>query len=265
MSGDFTGGILPPPDAGRDEQAPAVARGDKPVLPRRFYQRAHTELRDEGHALLLDGRAARTPARAPVAVPHAAIAEVLAQEWEAQAEVIDPATMPMTRLVNSVIDGVSQAQPEVAAEIVRFAGSDLLCYRADAPERLVRRQAQLWDPLLDWAREELGARFFLAEGVMFVEQPAQSIETIARIVAEQPSPYAIGGLHVLTALSGSALIALAVARQHITPEAAWLAAHVDEDVQAEIWGADEEAMARRAARLIEFTAAATLVRHTWQF
>lgn len=262
MSGDSSG-ILPPFDHERREPAPAMPRPDKPALPKRFYRRAHAEVRDGLHALLLDSRAALTPGRAPLAVPHAGVAEALVAEWQAQTQVIDPATMPMTRLVNSIIDGVSRAQPEVAAEIARYAASDLLCYRADSPDRLVQRQALLWDPLLEWAHEALGARFFLAQGVMFVEQPAQSRDAVARAIAAQTSPYAIGGLHVLTTLTGSALIALAVAHRHLTPEAAWTAAHVDEDVQAEIWGVDAEAAARRAARLIEFTAAATLVDLAW--
>lgn len=263
MSDDFIDGLLPPPDAGRNEQASAIARADRPALPKRFYQNVNAELRDGAYALLLDGRSARTPGRAPLAVPNASIADLLVQEWQQQVEVINPATMPMTRLVNSVIDGVSQTQAEVAAEIVKFAGSDLLCYRANSPDRLVNRQTTLWDPILAWARETLKARFVLSEGVMFVSQPAETIAAIDRAVKAQQSPYALGGLHVLTSLSGSALIALALAYKYFTFDEAWLAAHVDEDVQAEIWGTDDEARVRRENRYRDFVAAAKLVQHSW--
>lgn len=246
-----------------DGQGPVI-RPEKPTLPKRFYREAQAPLREGAYPLLLDGRPARTPGRNPLVAPHPAVAEALVDEWLAQEQEIDPATMPMTRLVNSVIDGVSQTRDAVVDEIVRFAGSDLLCYRAGHPERLVRRQAELWDPLLDWAHARLGARFILAEGVMFVAQPPASIEAVRRAVEAQASPHAIGGLHVLTSLSGSVLIALALAHRHIDTGTAWLAAHVDEDVQAEIWGVDDEAQARRAARFAEFEAAALLTRHLWQ-
>lgn len=259
----MSGGILPPEDAGRDEQASAIARADRPSLPKRFYKDASIEFRDGAYALLLDGRSARTPGRSPLAVPLVGVADVLAQEWQAQDENINPATMPMTRIVNSIIDGVEEARAEVVAEMVKYAGSDLLCYRANSPERLVKRQAELWDPVLEWAHDQIGARFVLSEGVMFVAQPETALSAIKRIFDAQSSAYAIGGLHVLTTLSGSVLIALAVAHKRLSVEEAWLAAHVDEDVQAEIWGADEEASVRRSRRYTEFAAAATLVAHAW--
>lgn len=256
-------GILPPENAGRDEQASAIARADRPSLPKRFYQNASVEFRDGAYNLLLDGRTARTPGRAPLAVPDAAIADILAQEWRDQVETINPANMPMTRLVNSVIDGVARARAEVIAETARYAGSDLLCYRANAPERLMKRQAELWDPVLEWAYEKFSARFVLSEGVMFVAQPEGALVAIEQAITSQSSAYALGGMHVLTTLGGSVLLALAIAHKRLSVEEAWLAAHVDEDVQAEIWGADEEALQRRANRYKEFKAAAMLVHHTW--
>ncbi|MBB3809807.1 ATP12 family chaperone protein [Pseudochelatococcus contaminans] len=237
---------------------------EKPALPKRFYKAVEAPLRDGVHPLLLDGRPARTPARNPLAAPHPAIADVMVSEWQNQDDVIDPATMPMTRLLNANIDGVTLARDAVVDEIVRYAGSDLLCYRAGFPDRLVERQAALWDPVLAWARDELGARFVLSEGVMFVDQPLTSIEAVRAAVARQSSPHVIGGLHVLTSLAGSLLIALAVASGHMVVEEAWHAAHVDEDVQSEIWGIDEEAKTRRDARFAEFNAAATLVRALWE-
>lgn len=264
MSHDPTDGPFAPRGENTDEYRPATIRPEKPQLPKRFYREVAAPLVDGVHPLLLDGRPARTPGRNPLVAPDSVIAEALVGEWQAQADEINPATMPMTRLINSIIDGVSQTRDAVVEETVRFAGSDLLCYRAAHPDRLVRRQEELWDPLLDWARERLGARFILAEGVMFVEQPPASIEAVRKAVEAQTSPHAIGALHVLTSLAGSILIALALAYRHIDAEAAWRAAHVDEDVQAEIWGADAEAQARRAARFTEFAAAAALVRQQWQ-
>lgn len=248
---------------GGGEGTPYLVRPDKPAPPKRFYREARTELREGAHALLLDGRPARTPGRKPLAAPHAAVADIVVREWEAQREVVDPATMPMTRLLNSVIDGVSEARDAVVDEIARFAASDMLCYRASTPERLLLRQAELWDPVLDWAHERLGARFILVEGVMFAEQPAGSIEAVRRAIEAQASPFVIGGLHVLTSLAGSVLIALALADGRLDVAQAWRAAHVDEDVQAEIWGVDAEAQARRDARFTEFEAAAALVAHLW--
>lgn len=263
MSRDLSGEPLLSPDESSDERDLPVITQGKPVLPKRFYREAQAPMRDGVYPLLLDGRPARTPGRNHLTVPHPVIAEALVREWAAQGNEINPASMPMTRLVNSVIDGVSHTREAVVAEIVRFAGSDLLCYRAGYPEQLMRRQADLWDPLLDWARERLGARFILTEGVMFVEQPPASIEAVHRAVSVQASPYVIGGLHVLTGLAGSVLIALALAHRYIDVDTAWRAAHVDEDVQAEMWGVDEEAQARRAARFKEFSAAAMLVHHLW--
>ncbi|GGG26947.1 ATP12 family chaperone protein [Chelatococcus composti] len=238
----------------------AAQQSMKAHLPRRFYKEAAVEERAEGFVLLLDGRPARTPGKALLALPTQAAGEAVAAEWAAQGEHIDPAAMPLTRIANSAIDGVSREMEAVAADVVKYAGSDLLCYRAEGPERLVARQQQIWDPILAWVREALGARFVLAEGVMFVAQPEASLAAVAAAVARFDRPMALAALHVLTTLSGSALIALAVALDHLTPEAAWLAAHVDEDVQMEIWGEDQEALERRAARWREFAAAAQMLR-----
>ncbi|WP_276200538.1 ATP12 family protein [Chelatococcus sp. XZ-Ab1] len=232
----------------------------KANLPRRFYKEAAVEERAEGFVLVLDGRPARTPGRALLALPTRTVGEAVAAEWAAQGERIDPATMPLTRLANSAIDGVAREMAAVAADVVKYAGSDLLCYRAEGPERLVARQRDIWDPMLAWAREALGARFVLAEGVMFVAQPEESLAAMAAAVARFEAPVALAALHVLTTLSGSAVIALAVAHGHLTAEAGWRASHLDEEVQMEIWGEDEEALARRAVRWRDFAAAAGMLR-----
>ena len=229
-----------------------------PDLPKRFYTLAGVEARPEGFALVLDGRGARTPGRRPLLLPTRSLAEAVAAEWEAQEGVVDPRRMPLTRLANSAIDGVTEGGEAVAAEVVRYAGSDLLCYRADYPEKLVARQAALWDPVLNWAREVLGARFILAEGVMHVAQPDAALDAVAARVQAYPEPFSLAALSVMTTLTGSVLLALAVAEGHLSPAEAWAAAHVDEDFQIAAWGEDEEASARREARWQDFAAAARL-------
>src|SRR6185295_9557220 len=143
----------------------AARRHMRPNLPRRVYQAVSVEAEEGGFAVRLDGKPARTPARRSLAAPVRSLAEAIAAEWDAQTERIDPAKMPLTRLANTIIDGVAATPEPVAAEIAKYLGCDLLFYRAEAPDRLVARQAEQWDPILDWARAALGARFVLAQGV----------------------------------------------------------------------------------------------------
>src|SRR6266508_723820 len=150
----------------------AARRAMRPQLRRRFYERAHVEDAGDGGArefrILLDGRPIRTPARRTLAAPTRALAEAIAAEWEAQRDVIDPAKMPLTRLVNSIIDGVADAGAAVAAEVEKYLASDLLFYRAESPDGLVAREAAAWDPVLAWAQEALGTRFVLVQGMVHV-------------------------------------------------------------------------------------------------
>lgn len=228
--------------------------------PRRFYRTASAEPAGDGTFVLrLDGRPARTPARAPLALPTAALGEAVAVEWREQGERIDPATMPLTRLANTAIDGISRETEAVRADIARYAGSDLVAYRAGAPERLVAEQAAAWDPVLDWAQAALGARFVPSEGVMFVEQPETSLERVRERLARERSPFRLGALHVMTTLTGSLLLALMHADGALSADAAWAAAHVDELFQESQWGQDSEAAARRDARRSEFEAASRLL------
>ena len=213
---------------------------------------------DAAFRLLLDGKPVRTPARKQLVLPVRGLAEAIAVEWESQKTRIDPATMPLTRLANSAIDGVTGREPEVRADIACYAGSDLVCYRAEAPSELVRRQSQAWDPVLAWAREALGASFHVARGIMPATQPAPAVHGVARAI-EAHGAFELAALHVMTTLTGSALLALAHAGGRLTVDDAWAAAHVDEDWQIAQWGADDEATARRAVRYREFQAAALIV------
>lgn len=232
----------------------------KPQLPKRFYREVRAEARAEGHVLLLDGRLAMTKLRHPLAGENAAIGAMLVEEWAGQGEHIAPATMPVTRILHAAIDHVGEAMAEVQADIVRYAGSDLVCYRAAEPERLVERQASLWDPVLRHIEARHGGRFILSEGIRYVDQPVEAMAGIRRAVEAMSSPAALAALHVLTTLSGSALIALAVADTFLDADAGFNAGEVDADFECEIWGEDEEAAERRRFRLEDFTAATRILR-----
>jgi chaperone required for assembly of F1-ATPase len=240
----------------------SARRAMRPQLRRRFYERAAVE--EEGadgekheFRILLDGRPIRTPARRTLAAPTRALADAIAAEWEAQRDVIDPAKLPLTRLANSIIDGVADATAAVAAEVEKYLASDLLFYRAERPDGLVAREAAAWDPVLAWAREALGARFVTAQGMVHVPQPEQAMAAASAAIPRGPWP--LGAVHAITTLTGSALIAIALARGALTIEQAWAAAHVDEDWNMDFWGRDEVALERRAARFAEMQAAATVL------
>jgi chaperone required for assembly of F1-ATPase len=227
-------------------------------LPKRFYKDVGVAEEGGRYALELDGKPVRTPGKAPLVLPSRALAEALAEEWRGQGERIDPETMPLTRIANSVIDGVHGREDAVIADILSHAGADLLFYRAEGPKKLADRQAAHWDGVLDWARTALGAPFVLAEGVTHVAQPEASLAKV-RAALGGFDAYRLAGLHVMTQLTGSALLPLAVARGKLTPDEAWTAAHVDEDYQIAQWGEDAEAAARRAARKRDFDAAARVL------
>jgi len=235
----------------------AVRQTSRAPQRKRFYSAATIEDAEGGFAIALDGKPVRTPTGQPLVIPDRAIAQAVADEWNAQTDFIDPMTMPMTRLANSVIAGVVDRVDVVAADIARYFESDLLFYRAAHPDALVAREAQHWDPVLFWAADTLGARFVLAQGVMHVRQPDTAIA--AATAALPDDPWAIAALHIITTVTGSALLALALLRGLRNPDEVWAAAHVDEDWNIEQWGADAEAMARRDARLQDFRAAASML------
>jgi chaperone required for assembly of F1-ATPase len=241
----------------------SARRSMRPNLRARFYQAATVGEGPDGFQdsfqVLLDGRPVRTPARRLLAAPARVLAQALTQEWDAQKDRIDPAGMPLTRFANSVVDGVAPAPAPVAAEIERYLGTDLVCYRAPHPAGLVAHQRQHWDPVVDWAREALGARFFLTEGVVFAEQPPGSVEAVRGAVASVQDPISLAALSTITSLTGSVLLALAVARGRLSAVEAWAAAHVDEDFQMEVWGMDDEALERRARRWTEMEASARMI------
>ena len=243
---------------GKDPVDPmeSARRNMRPNLRKRFYENAAAGA-GAPYPVLLDNRVVKTPAGSTLAAPSHTLAQAIAAEWDAQGERIDPATMPLTKLANTIIDGVVPNPEPVSDEIAKYLGSDLVCYRAAEPEGLVAAQAQHWDPVLAWAREAHGARFVLGEGVMFVAQPEAAIAAVRAAIPLEP--WRLGAVHLITTLTGSALIALALAARELGVDDAWAAAHVDEDWNMQLWGRDEIALARRAARFADMQAAGTVL------
>ena len=207
---------------------------------KRFWKAASVVPDGAGWAVRLDGRAVKTPAKAPLVVPTAAMAHAIAAEWDAQQGTVSPATMPVTRASNSAIDKVAVQFDEVAAMIAAYGGSDLLCYRAEGPAALVARQAAAWDPLLDWAAVVLSAPLVVTAGIVPVAQPAASLDRLAAEVRGF-DPFRLAALHDLVAISGSLVIGLAIANGRIGVGDGWDASRIDETWQAEHWGLDDEA------------------------
>ena len=234
--------------------------GREAALSKRFYREVAIESAGgEGVALLLDGKPVRTPGKARLVLPARALAEAVAEEWRAQEERIDPLTMPLTKLANSAIDGVSGREQAVIDDIMAHAGADLLCYRARGPRGLAESQQSHWDPVLAWAKAALGAPLVLGQGIVHVAQPEPSLDRLKQTLAGRDA-FSLAALHVMTSLTGSAVLALAVALGRMTQEEAWAAAHVDEDWQIGQWGEDAEAAPRRKNRWLEMQAAARMLR-----
>jgi len=219
---------------------------------KRFYRSAAV---GEGGRILLDGRPVKTPGRSDLAAPAAALAEAVADEWNAQGETVDPRSMPLTGLANAAIDRVAPGPAAFADGLAAYGESDLLCYRAEGPEPLAARQAELWDPILAWAQQRYDVVFELALGVIHMPQPPETLAGLRAAVAERDS-FALAGLSPLVTISGSLLIALALAEGAISLDRAWAAATLDEGWQAEQWGEDAEAAAALANRRRDFAAAA---------
>jgi chaperone required for assembly of F1-ATPase len=242
----------------RPDPTGAARRLAKRELPRRFYSDVTVAPNGAGHAVLLDGRVTKTPGRKPLVVEKRPVAEALAAEWATQGEVIDPATMPLTRLVNAALDHVAGEAAAVRADIVKYAESDLVSYRAAGPPALVATEEAQWGPLAAWVDETLGVRLRLAAGPVHVDQdPALAAAINALVAPVETLPLA--ALHLATTLTGSAVIALALLARRIDPDTAWAAAFVDEDWQMSQWGPDEIALAARAARRRDFDAAALVL------
>ncbi|MTH97383.1 ATP12 family chaperone protein [Roseibium sp. RKSG952] len=244
-------------DAAKDpeQRARELSRRE---LPKRFYKEALHATVEGGFVIKLDGRVVKTPGKKQLLVPGEALAKEIACEWQAQEKEINPAAMPLTRISNSAIDAVEDRFSEVADDITKFAGTDALCYRADGPETLVERQNQQWEPVVAWAEGLLGGRFVRVEGLIHKEQPKAVLEAYrARLQAF--SALQLAALHTITSLTGSALLALALAEGVRSADDVWSAAFVEEDWNAEQWGEDTEAAHVRAYKRKEFDAAVLIL------
>ena len=218
---------------------------------KRFWADAQIAPAGQGYGIKLDGRDLRTPFKNVLVVPTEALAAEVAAEWRAQGDIVDPETMPVTRLANSAQEKVAANPVVVADYLAEYGGSDMLCYRAAEPDALVARQAAAWDPLLDWADRALGVRLIRQTGVMPILQPQASLDRIAALT-HALDPFVLTGFHELVTLSGSWVIGYAALYGEADPDTLWSAAVLDETWQAEVWGEDEEASALRAAKKAAF-------------
>ena len=248
--------------AARGDIGPGKANRERDLkkFPKKFYKLATTEKAEGGFSIALDGRPVKTPGKQVLTLPNEASAKIVADEWNALEEVINPLKMPATRLANTAIDGVVNEMQAVMEDITRYSSSDLVCYRAASPQGLVEKQREHWDPILDWAQSELGASFETGEGIAFVTQPKEAITLFGARLKIHADPFKLASIHTFTSISGSALIALALADDHLDAQTAWSAAHVDEDWNISQWGEDFEAQERRAQKWIDFKSADDLLK-----
>lgn len=222
---------------------------------KRFWKTAAAVADGDGFAVELDGRRLKTPAKNALLLPTQSLAEMVAAEWDAQGELIDPHAMPVTRTANSAIDKVRPQHREVADMLAEYGGTDLLCYRAESPAELVARQARGWDPALDWAEAALGARLRTGEGIIHVSQDESSLKRLSDLVHAM-GPFHLAAFHDLVALSGSLVLGFAAARGWQPADEIWSLSRIDELWQRDQWGADEEADAQAEIKRQAFLHAA---------
>jgi chaperone required for assembly of F1-ATPase len=210
---------------------------------KRFWKSTTVDAVEGGFAVHLDGRPVRTPLKTHVVVPTQAMAEAMSDEWDSQSEKIDPLSMPVTRAANAALDKVSAQHAEVVDMLAAYGDSDLLCYRAEGPERLVAQQAAGWDPLVDWSATELGAPLQLRTGIMHAPQESSTLRVL-RDHVERLDAFRLTAFHDLVAITGSLILGLAVTRARLDAAQAWDLSRIDEEWQIAQWGADEEAVAQ---------------------
>jgi len=224
---------------------------------KRFYKNVTVDETPDGFRFLLDGKPVQTPARRPMLLPTRALAEAIAEEWRAQGDELIPEAMPLTRLVNTILDGVRAAREDVVAAILRFGENDLLSYRAEAPPELVARQRQ-WNDYLDWAAERHGARLTVTAGIGHVEHSPEALAMLRQAVSRR-GDFDLAALHVLASITGSLVLGLAVLDERLEPQEAFALSRLDETYQAEKWGLDREAEQRAERLAAEMAHAARLV------
>jgi len=221
---------------------------------KRFYSSVTVDDTGDGFQVALDGRAITTPARQRLPLPSKALADAIAAEWDAQQQYIHPDTMPLMKLAATLKDRVTPQRELVIDGVVRFAETDLLCYRAEDPPELRRRQDAVWQPVLDWAAGRHGISLEVVTGVLPRSQSLAAVAAVSKAVEARTDP-ALTALQAATQTSGSVVLGLALVDGHLTPEEAFAAAHVDETYQAEHWGTDAEAEAARGRNRTDLAAA----------
>jgi chaperone required for assembly of F1-ATPase len=226
---------------------------------RRFYSEVSVADRDDGFAVLLDGKLLHTPARAPVVLPAAPLAEAVAEEWRAQGETLDPAALRLTRLANTAIDRIRPDPAPLVEQVVGYGACDLLCYRVAAPHALVERQAAAWQPMLDWASARYGIRFTISSD-LFPITPDESALAALRAAVARYDAFALAGLGEAVGVLGSLVLALALADRRIDGSEAFALSRVEEQFQIEQWGEDREARGRADRLLVDLLAAERLLR-----
>ena len=241
----------------QDGYGRAQAANRVPLM-KRFYKAVTVAPAEGGHAILLDGKNMKTPGGKPVHVPTVALAEAMGREWDAQATEIDFRHMPLVRLAHSAVESGADGAPAFRDEIVKYAGNDLLLYRADSPDSLVHNQEQHWDPVLERLSATHGVSFAPTVGIIHQPQPEATLTTLAATL-EAEDHFTLAALMQMVSLTGSALLTLAYRQNLIDSGTVWTAAHVDEDHNVRLWGEDDEATRRRAQRFVEFSAAVDML------
>ena len=227
--------------------------------PKRFWKNTEVQQIGTGWTVTLDGRGVKTPAKSALNTPTKALAEAIAAEWDAQEEKVDPSTMPFTRMTNSAIDKVAVQHAEVADMLAAYGDADLLCYRADSPQGLVARQAEHWDPLLDWAATELGAKLEARTGVIHAPQDENALSRLREHVHALDS-FQLAAFHDLVTMSGSLVLGFAAFFEHCNADELWNLSRLDETWQEEQWGVDEEAHEKAEFKRSEFNHAAKYIK-----
>ncbi|MEM7443150.1 MAG: ATP12 family protein [Pseudomonadota bacterium] len=225
---------------------------------KRFYKSVTVIDGEGGFAIELDGRPVRTAGKRALVTPTGALADAIAEEWQAQADEIVPAQMPLTQIANTALDHVGPNRAEVVEVTAAYGRSDLLCYRADAPTELVDRQSAAWDSVLAWFAENHGAPLLTTSGIVHRSQPDASISIMDNLVTSHDD-WRLAGLSLATARLGSLVLAIGLTSGKFDVAEAMALAHIDEDYQIERWGQDDEALARRASIAEDVTSARRLI------
>lgn len=228
-------------------------------LPKRFYKDVTVSQDDGLYRVLLDQKPTKTPSGTQITTCSAELAAYMRGEWAAQGELIDPDAMPHVRLVNSAIEGGDAAQPGLIDEIVKYAGNDLLLYRAESPRELVERQEEAWDAVLVKLARHFSVRFQPTVGILHKEQSPETLSALRSSLADLHYMAATAMVSV-TSLTGSGFLAIALREKLIDSDTAWSAAHIDEDYQISLWGEDFEASEKRKMRRNEFNAAVNVIK-----